>query len=79
MTKIGASWRGHLGVSTRTERYRYTVWPDGREELYDHEADPQELKNLAGDPKYAMVVDEICTFRHVVEIKRPTAVGVRRG
>jgi uncharacterized sulfatase len=47
VTKIGANWRGLLAVSTRTERYRYTVWPGGREELYDHEADPGERVNLA--------------------------------
>ncbi|MDZ4799075.1 MAG: sulfatase [Bryobacteraceae bacterium] len=37
------------GYSMRTERYRYTMWDDGREgeELYDYNADPRELKNLA--------------------------------
>jgi iduronate 2-sulfatase len=37
------------GYSLRTERYRYTMWDDGREgeELYDYSSDPRELKNLA--------------------------------
>jgi uncharacterized sulfatase len=35
------------GWSLRTERARYTLWPDGSEELYDHTADPRELRNLA--------------------------------
>jgi uncharacterized sulfatase len=37
------------GYSLRTERYRYSMWDDGREgeELYDYQADPRELKNLA--------------------------------
>jgi uncharacterized sulfatase len=39
-----------LAVSVRTERYRYTQWPDGTEELYDHATDPAETRNLAGDP-----------------------------
>lgn len=39
-------------ISVRSERFRYTVYPEG-EELYDHDADPNEWKNLAGDPEYA--------------------------
>jgi uncharacterized sulfatase len=40
-----------MGYSLRTERYRYTMWSGGAdgEELYDYEADPRELKNLAND------------------------------
>ncbi|MEO1527668.1 MAG: sulfatase [Planctomycetota bacterium] len=40
------------GYSLRTERYRYTAWgPEGSKgiEFYDHENDPEELNNLAGD------------------------------
>ncbi len=35
--------------SARDERYRYIRYPDGTEELYDHEADPGEHTNLATD------------------------------
>jgi iduronate 2-sulfatase len=38
---------GYVGRSLRTRRYRYTRWPDGSEELYDHDADPNEWTNLA--------------------------------
>ena len=38
--------------SLRTERWRYTSYPDG-EELYDHDNDPNEWHNLAGVPEYA--------------------------
>jgi uncharacterized sulfatase len=49
------------GHSVRTERWRYTQWDGGTKgtELYDHDADPRELQNLAGDPGYAHVVAEM--------------------
>jgi len=52
---------GIMGYSVRTERYRYTEWDGGRAgaQLYDYDNDPAELKNLAGDPKYADVAKEL--------------------
>ena len=49
------------GRSVRTERFRYTEWNQGRlgVELFDHDADPGEFKNLATDPAYATVVAEL--------------------
>ena len=40
-----------MGYSLRTERYRYSMWSEGKEgeELYDYQADPREVKNLAAD------------------------------
>ena len=53
--------RGIPGHSVRTERWRYVEWDNGRQgrELYDHFRDPQELHNLANDPRYASVVERM--------------------
>ncbi|HLJ95495.1 MAG TPA: sulfatase [Gemmataceae bacterium] len=52
---------GFPGYSVRTERWRYTEWDEGKQgaQLYDHDADPKELHNLAADPKYAQVLGEM--------------------
>ena len=47
------SYRG-TAATIRTSEWRYTRWGEnvesGNEELYNHMADPEEHKNLAGDP-----------------------------
>ena len=40
------------GANFDTERWRYISYNDGGEELYHHNADPEEWKNLPNDPKY---------------------------
>lgn len=55
-------WRGGFpGHSVRTEQWRYTEWDGGKKgtELYDHQADPHEWKNLAADPKQAGTVKRL--------------------
>lgn len=49
------------GRSVRTERHRYSEWDEGRKgaELYDHENDPHEYRNLAEDPAYAGLRDQL--------------------
>jgi arylsulfatase A-like enzyme len=63
------------GYSLRTERFRYNEWGDGKEgrQLYYHDNDPQELRNLADDPrheetvkKHQMLLNEIRTKRIAV-------------
>jgi len=50
---------GYKNYSIRSERYRYIVYADGTEELYDHEKDKWEWHNLANKPEYAEVKEEV--------------------
>ncbi len=43
----------------RSERWRYIRYSDGTEELYDHDKDEMEWTNLAKDPKYDKVKEEM--------------------
>jgi arylsulfatase A-like enzyme len=50
--------------SLRSERYRYTVYADGSQELYDHENDPNEWANLVDadggcSPEHKAVIDKM--------------------
>lgn len=48
--------RGNHAV--RSDRWRFICYADGSEELYDHEADPHEWTNLAGDDRFRDVLAE---------------------
>ncbi|MEM9703778.1 MAG: sulfatase-like hydrolase/transferase, partial [Planctomycetota bacterium] len=50
---------GGMGYSVRTGRWRFTRWGDGSLELYDHDADPGEETNLAGDPAFKEQVETL--------------------
>ncbi len=47
-----------FGYSLRTPRWRYTEWEQGKQgrELYDHDADPGELTNLANEPAHVETI-----------------------
>ncbi|MBX7183831.1 MAG: sulfatase-like hydrolase/transferase [Vicinamibacteria bacterium] len=47
------------GYSLRTARYRYTLWPDGSEELYDLSVDPAGRRDLARQPGEAKTVSAL--------------------
>jgi arylsulfatase A-like enzyme len=59
--KVPPGAKSVMGRSVRTERWRYTEWDDCKQgsELYDHDADPHEWKNLAQDPKHAETVADL--------------------
>ena len=55
-----------MGYSMRTERYRFTVWVGRSDhskieaiELYDHQSDPQENRNIAKQPANAQLVKQL--------------------
>ena len=45
--------------SAVSDRYRYIRAYTGEEEFYDHSADPNEWHNLAGNPEYKTVLEEM--------------------
>jgi arylsulfatase A-like enzyme len=49
---------GFQNHAVRSERWRYIRYAEGAEELYDHNDDPYEWKNIAGDPHYREVIEE---------------------
>jgi iduronate 2-sulfatase len=54
----GGRQQRFFGYSLRTPRWRYTEWDQGQQgrELYDHEADPRELTNLANKADHAQTL-----------------------
>jgi iduronate 2-sulfatase len=61
-----------LGMSIRTDRWRYTTWPDGSRELYDHNNDAREQRNLIGLAEYNSIAaehDELLKAKSAASVK----------
>ena len=56
--------RQSIGKSVRTKQGHYVEWDHEKtgSMLFEHPADPFELKNLANDARYAKVVEEMKTL-----------------
>ncbi|MBL9214389.1 MAG: sulfatase [Opitutaceae bacterium] len=53
-----------VGRSVFDGRWRYTEWPDGSTELYDHDSDPYEYANLARQPARQQQVEHMRSVLH---------------
>lgn len=83
LTDPTAEWN-HPAITTygegrfavRSGPWRYIRYPDGQEELYDHRADPHELKNLSRDSEHA---DRKEAFRELIPDTWEPSLGGRNG
>lgn len=53
---------GFKNHSVRSERYRYSKYADGTEELYDHHNDPMELSNVIDRAELKSIVKRLETY-----------------
>jgi hypothetical protein len=70
---------GYKNHAVRTERYRYIQYADGTEELYDHQSDPNEWKNLAADPALSRVKADLARWVPAANVAPPPPPGRGRG
>jgi len=53
---------GRNNNAVRTDRWRYIRYVNGDQELYDHDNDPMEFTNLAGDKANAPLMKKLGTY-----------------
>jgi len=62
--------------TVRDDRYRYIIYADGQEELYDIETDPNEWTNLADDPRYITLKAELAARIPPADTHAPAVGGI---
>jgi len=62
---------GRNNHAIRDTRWRYIRYSDGSEELYDHDSDPHEWNNLAGNPEHASIIDRLAEW--IPKVNAPNA------
>ncbi|MGI9472926.1 MAG: sulfatase [Rubripirellula sp.] len=82
LSEPDAKWN-HAAITTyqannhavRSDRYRYIRYADGSEELYDHESDPREWNNLAGNSEFEAIKRQHAEW--IPDVNVPAAQGKR--
>lgn len=86
---VGASHRYDeeiqvIGFAMKTDRYRYIEWKRTKTgeveavELYDHQSDPDENRNVCDNPEYEDTINELSVMLAAGwEAARPEAIRVR--
>lgn len=69
--------QGRGNYSLRDEEWRYTVYFDGGEELYNHKNDPYEWENLAESPSHAQEKARLASFLPVNAVPTVEPTGFR--
>ncbi len=73
------STMGFNNHSVRDERWRYTRYSDGFEELYDHQADPLEWTNVAASPGNAEIKARLARWLPVENAPDQARRGAAKG
>ena len=61
--------------TVRDDRYRYIVYANGEEELYDTEVDPNQWTNMANEPQYGALKRELADRIPPSDSHAPEVVG----
>ena len=71
---VAITTHGYMNHAVRSERWRYIQYADGSEELYDHNNDEYEWRNLANLPEYKEVIKKLAMHLPKKNIEtKPTA------
>lgn len=73
--KPSLTTHGRGNHAVRSERWRYIRYQGGGEELYDHDADPLEWNNLAGEAQHEKIKAELAGW--LPKVNAPDAPGRR--
>ncbi len=68
---------GYKNHAIRDDRYRYIHFADGTEELYDHENDPDEWVNLAGNSDYDEIKQQLAQYLPAVSAPMSPVTSAR--
>jgi len=76
--KPALTTHGRNNHTIRSKRWRYIRYADGSEELYDHNKDPLEWTNLAGDSKYSKIKKELSVWLPNVNVPDAPKIKSRK-